>query len=150
MIAPANTGLNSYVDLNKFANNSPPHTPIGPITTISKGITINALRNGTKILRNTNNPTTINVMDIFALKYLAADQPIKIGKKPYKTSPATLNIWIVVFVSDTPASTASFAKAVMKPAANIAGIIGLTIPDNNAIRFSMNLLFLGTSASKFS
>ena len=51
MIAPANTGLNSYVDLNKFANNSPPHTPIGPITTISKGITINALRNGTKILR---------------------------------------------------------------------------------------------------
>ena len=120
------------------------------VTGIPKKLTLVALANIAEKLGYTNNPTTINVMDIFALKYLAADQPIKIGKKPYKTSPATLNIWIVVFVSDTPASTASFAKAVMKPAANIAGIIGLTIPDNNAIRFSMNLLFLGTSASKFS
>ena len=39
----------SYTHLDVYKRQ--PHTPIGPITTISKGITINALRNGTKILR---------------------------------------------------------------------------------------------------
>ena len=76
---------------------------------------------------------------------------MKIGKNPYSTSPATVNNWIVVLVSGTPANTASFASAVIKPAANIAGIIGLTIPDSNEISFSTGFTFLGVvSVSRFS
>ena len=68
IIAPARIGLNSYVDLNNLANNSPPQTPIGPITTINKGIVIKALKNGTKILLKALGNTFLNIFSSLAIK----------------------------------------------------------------------------------
>ena len=68
MIAPARIGLSSYVERNRLANSSPPHTPIGPITTINSGIVIRALKNGTKILLSAFGNTFLSSFSSLASK----------------------------------------------------------------------------------